>query len=69
MKRGYQFIVVYPYLVFYRVIENTVIIHRILHGRRDYLVSYLVLNEYITLPRNNSVSSLRLMNSQDFTLS
>ncbi|MEK5645874.1 addiction module toxin RelE [Paenibacillus rhizosphaerae] len=37
LKRGYRFIVVQPYLVFYRVIEDTVIIHRILHGRRDYL--------------------------------
>ncbi|KIL39818.1 translation repressor RelE [Gordoniibacillus kamchatkensis] len=37
VQRGYRFIVVHPYLVFYRVIENDVIIHRILHGRRDYL--------------------------------
>jgi toxin ParE1/3/4 len=36
-QRGYRLIVVHPYLVFYRIIENTVIIHRILHGRRDYL--------------------------------
>lgn len=35
--RGYRFIVVNPYLVFYRIINDTVIIHRILHGRRDYL--------------------------------
>ncbi len=37
VSRGYRFIVVHPYLVFYRIINNTVIIHRILHGRRDYL--------------------------------
>jgi toxin ParE1/3/4 len=37
IKSGYHFIVVHPYLVFYRIIENTVIIHRLLHGRRDYL--------------------------------
>jgi len=37
VKRGYRFIVVQPYLVFYRIIGNTIIIHRILHGRRDYL--------------------------------
>ncbi|WP_281423148.1 type II toxin-antitoxin system RelE/ParE family toxin [Paenibacillus oenotherae] len=37
IQRGYRFIVVNPYLVFYRVIKETVIIHRILHGRRDYL--------------------------------
>lgn len=37
IQRGYRFIVVHPYLVFYRVIDHTIIIHRILHGRRDYL--------------------------------
>lgn len=37
IHRGYRFIVVNPYLVFYRIIDDTVIIHRILHGRRDYL--------------------------------
>lgn len=37
VQRGYRFIVVNPYLVFYRLIDNSIIIHRILHGRRDYL--------------------------------
>lgn len=37
VQRGYRFIVVNPYLVFYRVVQDTVVIHRILHGRRDYL--------------------------------
>ncbi|WP_309299678.1 type II toxin-antitoxin system RelE/ParE family toxin [Paenibacillus tyrfis] len=37
IQRGYRFIVVSPYLIFYRIINNEVIIHRILHGRRDYL--------------------------------
>ncbi|MEW6183780.1 MAG: type II toxin-antitoxin system RelE/ParE family toxin [Bacillota bacterium] len=37
IQRGYRFIIVQPYLVFYRIKDNTVIIHRILHGRRDYL--------------------------------
>ncbi|MDP4095814.1 type II toxin-antitoxin system RelE/ParE family toxin [Paenibacillus sp. P96] len=37
IQRGYRFIVVSPYLVFYRIIDDTVVIHRILHGRRDYL--------------------------------
>lgn len=37
VKRGYRFIVIYPYLVFYTTTENAVIIHRILHSRRDYL--------------------------------
>jgi len=37
IKRGYRFVFIHPHLVFYRIIDNTVIIHRILHGRRDYL--------------------------------
>ncbi|MCD1261130.1 type II toxin-antitoxin system RelE/ParE family toxin [Paenibacillus athensensis] len=37
VQRGYRFIVVSPYLIFYRIIRSNVIIHRILHGRRDYL--------------------------------
>jgi toxin ParE1/3/4 len=37
IQRGYRFIVVNPYLVFYRIMNDTIIIHRILHGRRDYL--------------------------------
>jgi len=37
IKHGYRFVVVHPYLVFYRIIDNTVIIHRILHGRQNYL--------------------------------
>lgn len=37
IQRGYRFIVVNPYLIFYRIIDHIVIIHRILHGRRDYL--------------------------------
>ncbi|MEW9051575.1 MAG: type II toxin-antitoxin system RelE/ParE family toxin [Neobacillus sp.] len=37
VERGYRFIVVHPYLVFYRIIADSIIIHRILHGRRDYL--------------------------------
>ncbi|NOU69042.1 type II toxin-antitoxin system mRNA interferase toxin, RelE/StbE family [Paenibacillus sp. LMG 31461] len=37
IQHGYRFIFVNPYLVFYRIKDNTAIIHRILHGRRDYL--------------------------------
>lgn len=37
VQRRYRFIIVHPYLVFYRIMDNSVIIHRILHGRRDYL--------------------------------
>ena len=34
---GYRFLVVHPYIIFYRIIEESIVIHRILHGRRDYL--------------------------------
>lgn len=34
---GNRFIVIQPYLVFYRIIDGTIIIQRILHSRRDYL--------------------------------
>ncbi len=37
IKNGYRFIVIQPYLVFYRIMDDTIVIHRILHGRRDYL--------------------------------
>ena len=37
IQRGYGFIIVQPYLVFYRIMDNAMIIHRILHARRDYL--------------------------------
>ncbi len=37
IQSGYRFIVIQPYLVFYRIMGDTVVIHRILHGRRDYL--------------------------------
>lgn len=37
VDHGYRFIVVQPYLVFYRIIDGAIVIHRILHGRRDYL--------------------------------
>jgi len=34
---GYRYIVVKNYLVFYTVEENDVLVHRIIHGARDYL--------------------------------
>ncbi|WP_163100162.1 type II toxin-antitoxin system RelE/ParE family toxin [Peribacillus alkalitolerans] len=37
VERGFRFIVVHPYLVFYKIAGESIIIHRILHGRRDYL--------------------------------
>lgn len=37
VERGYRFIIIHPYLVFYKVFDDSIIIYRILHGRRDYL--------------------------------
>jgi len=37
IQQGYRFIIAQPYMIFYRIIKNTIIISRILHGRRDYL--------------------------------
>ena len=34
---GIRFLVVNPYVVYYRKIEDSVVILRILHSRRDYL--------------------------------
>jgi len=34
---GYRYLVIDRYLVFYIVEESTVLVHRILHGARDYL--------------------------------
>jgi toxin ParE1/3/4 len=35
--RGFRFIVVDPYLIFYKIMDDSILIHRKLHGRRDYL--------------------------------
>jgi toxin ParE1/3/4 len=37
VERGFRFIVVHPYLVFYKIFDDSIIIYRLLHGRRDYL--------------------------------
>ncbi|MBN3525125.1 type II toxin-antitoxin system RelE/ParE family toxin [Paenibacillus apiarius] len=37
VQRGYRFIVVPPYLIFYRIMDHDIVIYRILHGGRDYL--------------------------------
>ena len=34
---GYRYLVVANYLVFYVIRENTVVVHRIIHGARNYL--------------------------------
>lgn len=33
---GYRYLIVADYLVFYTVEKRTIIVHRILHGSRDY---------------------------------
>lgn len=33
---GYRFIVIQNYLIFYTVKKHTVLVHRIIHGARDY---------------------------------
>lgn len=34
---GYRFIVVQNYLIFYTIEEHVILVHRIIHGARDYL--------------------------------
>ena len=36
-RMGYRYLVVDNYLVFYIIEKNTVYVHRVLHGARDYL--------------------------------
>lgn len=36
-RMGYRYLVVENYLVFYTIEEETILVHRILHGARDYL--------------------------------
>lgn len=33
---GYRYLIVQNYLIFYRIEESTIFIHRILHGARNY---------------------------------
>jgi len=36
-QRGYRRIAVKPYIVFYRVLEDRIVIARVLHGRQNWL--------------------------------
>jgi toxin ParE1/3/4 len=36
-RLGYRYLVVENYLIFYKIEAKTVLVHRILHGARDYL--------------------------------
>ena len=37
VRMGYRYLIVADYLVFYTFEEQTVLVHRIIHGARDYL--------------------------------
>jgi toxin ParE1/3/4 len=37
IRLGYRFLVVENYLIFYTLEEQTICVHRILHGARDYI--------------------------------
>jgi toxin ParE1/3/4 len=36
-RLGYRYLVVQNYLIFYTIEEQTIYVHRILHGARDYI--------------------------------
>jgi len=36
-QRGYRHILVNPYIIFYRVLEDRIVIARVLHGRQNWL--------------------------------
>ena len=36
-RQGYRYLVVDNYLIFYTIEEKAILVHRILHGARDYL--------------------------------
>ena len=36
-RMGYRYLVIENYLVFYTIGDDTVLVHRIIHGARDYL--------------------------------
>lgn len=40
VRHKFRVVVVDPYLVFYRVVESTVVIYRVLHCRRDYALLF-----------------------------
>jgi toxin ParE1/3/4 len=37
LRSGYRYLIVESYLIFYTLEEKTILVHRILHGARDYL--------------------------------
>lgn len=37
VQRGYRHVVVNPYSIFYRVLEDRIVIARVLHGRQNWM--------------------------------
>jgi toxin ParE1/3/4 len=37
LRVGYRYLIVEDYLIFYTIEAKTILVHRILHGARDYL--------------------------------
>jgi len=43
--RGYRYMVITPYIMFYRVVRNSVVIARVLHSRQNWLHMLFGFNE------------------------
>lgn len=37
VRLGYRYLIVHDYLIFYTIEGQTILVHRIMHGARDYL--------------------------------
>ncbi|NLI11652.1 type II toxin-antitoxin system RelE/ParE family toxin [Pelotomaculum propionicicum] len=46
-QRGYRHIVINPYIVFYRVLEDRIVIARVLHGRQNWLQSLFGISDEV----------------------
>jgi toxin ParE1/3/4 len=45
-ERGYRRIVQNPYIIFYRVLDDKIVIARVLHGRQNWLQSIFKISEH-----------------------
>ena len=45
-ERGYRRIVQNPYIIFYRVLDDKIVIARVLHGRQNWLQSLFEISEH-----------------------
>jgi len=46
-KRGYRRIVINPYIVIYRVLEDCIVIARVLHARQNWLQSLFGISDEV----------------------